>query len=109
MTLEKKTLLHMVRRARSSCAPNTIHYSFGPITQQAGQLAVLGCLSAILCVSLVCIAANISVVDILNIRRIVFQRGHTKRKVFQSTSETHAKRQATQQDWMPSLLGDGDK
>ncbi len=25
MTLQKKTLLHMVRRAHSSCAPNTIH------------------------------------------------------------------------------------
>jgi hypothetical protein len=25
MTLEKKTLLHMVRRGHSSCAPNTIY------------------------------------------------------------------------------------
>ncbi len=28
MTLQKKTLLHMVRRAHSSCAPNTIYFIF---------------------------------------------------------------------------------
>jgi hypothetical protein len=43
MTLQKKTLLHMVRRAHSSCAPNTIQRTvelgqrLGEAGQQAGK------------------------------------------------------------------------
>ncbi len=37
MTLQKKTLLHMVRRAHSSCAPNSIYCTLGRGEEEGGQ------------------------------------------------------------------------